>query len=192
MRKHIINFNGPTNLSSFGIHVAPKFYLGLEEFNFCRILLEHKVAYVPAFSYNQARFDGQVLHLYYLNKYDGCTYHYATMYGVKRIPDDVDQVIKIRKRLQTAGIVDYVFDNETFRQVYGEHFQAAFNIWEKLFLSQNNITASNTDPRFTFNITYDKIDILKEPIRTNWNNFKRANNLYDMPADINSILSILD
>ena len=54
---HNINqFQGPSNLSDFGIPIPennPVATLGLEEFNFCDILLRNKLMYLPAYSHNQ-------------------------------------------------------------------------------------------------------------------------------------------
>jgi hypothetical protein len=190
---HNINqFQGPSNLSDFGIPIPennPVATLGLEEFNFCDILLSNKLMYLPAYSHGQ-NYNGDEVKLFYLNQQVNPkqTYHYATIRGVERIENNVGIIGQIRQQLIEEGFPIYVQNNQHFQHLFAENFLEAFEMWMRYFNS-SVITAFQHDFRFVVNVRYNEIEIFDQPQPKNWNNFIRASVLFDDPEDALGLLN---
>lgn len=173
------NWTSPQSLSSFGIIIANEKrvkILGLEEFNFCNALnnvrfKDYHLAYIPAFS-TCSRNSIEKLELFASN--NGQVYHYATLFDIVQINNEVDE---IRTILKEEGFVDFVLNNKEFKAEFGDLYEKAINKWEECFHS-NNITGKGTEKRFVVNTLYKKIIWNNPFVKVNWNNLKHANNLY--------------
>lgn len=191
-------WSAPQSLSTFGIPISntiqPVKHLGLEEFNFTNILRKEKLAYVPHFSSLNAEKNNHIIYkiikLFYFDRVTHCSYHYANLYNVQRIHEDIQE---LRNRLTEIGLDQFVINNYDFQNNYGNIlYPIAINKWLECF-NANNITANGVEQRFILNVKYEKLEIFDSPIaRDEWNDFNFASNLYnesiplqDLLADIN-------
>jgi hypothetical protein len=166
------DFLGPQNLSSFGIEIAPKLTLGLEEFNFIDILKENKLAFVPAFS-TRIRQDVDFLELFYYDKQNKTNVKYAELKGIQQIAND--EVISIRKMLRD-DFMNQVLANERWENVFGVNTEIAKNSWKKYYNTDTVFPKKRDVFRFVLNVRYKEINFLFKP--TNFINLNFANNLY--------------
>ncbi|MCL6102393.1 MAG: hypothetical protein M1292_07875 [Bacteroidetes bacterium] len=181
-------WTSPVSLSTFGIPIPqqnPKKHLGLEEFNFIKIMKDRKLAYIPCFSSSRAgSFD---IDLFYLNDVNHTTYHYATLKGVRSIQKN--EIAGLRQDLITAGLPQWVANDARFQDNYGpELFPIALEKWNLLF-NCNNIIANRTDDRFILNVRYEEL-IQEEAVRVGWNNLHFASRLY--PNEANPLAELAD
>jgi hypothetical protein len=175
------NFTVPKSLSSFGIPIRLKGhakYLGLEEFNFCKILRDFKFnnyhfAYIPCFS-NCRRTNLEKLDLFFSAR-NGITIHYATLFDVEQL--SVKEICELRDSLLAAGFPNFVENSPDFQNNYQYLFEPALAIWKNNF-NQDNILARGHDPRFVLNVKYKSIQFHSITNRVPWSNFKRARALY--------------
>ncbi len=109
-------WTSPVSLSTFGIPIPqqnPKKHLGLEEFNFIKIMKDRKLAYIPCFSSSRAgSFD---IDLFYLNDVNHTTYHYATLKGVRSIQKN--EIAGLRQDLITAGLPQWVANDASVMSI---------------------------------------------------------------------------
>lgn len=177
------NFTAPQSLSTFGIPIRLKRnikYLGLEEFNFSKKLTEIKfenknLAYIPCFS-ETIRPNLTQLDLFY-SAGNNVTIHYATLYGVQQIANDISQINQIRQRLNEELFMEWVANNQEFQNNYAELFGLTIEVYRQNFRS-NHVIAEGHDDRFVFNILYDKVIFHNPEILVPWANLKRARHLY--------------
>ncbi len=155
------DFLGPQNLSSFGIEIAPKLTLGLEEFNFIDILKENKLAFIPAFS-TCIRSKVDLVELFYYNIQNRTNVKYAELKGVKQIANE--EVISIREMLGD-DFVSQVLANEKWENVFGINADIAKKTWKKYYTSDCVFPKKKDALRFVLNVRYEEI------------NFKINNNL---------------
>ncbi|MHA8056652.1 hypothetical protein VR611_11935 [Aquirufa nivalisilvae] len=177
------NFTAPESLSDFGIEISnanKRKYLGLEEFNFCPILLDFKfenqhVAYIPCFSSN-LRPPINRLKLFYRER-PGVTIHYATLINVSQIEQDKSLIQNLRKSLEIAGFPSYVENSLEFQRNYVSLFEPAFATWKQNFES-DTIIAKRTVNRFIVNAFFESIEFHDSDNIVNWSNLKRASVLF--------------
>lgn len=179
------HWTAPQSLSTFGIPISNKLhkkYLGLEEFNFCKILekfrFENKaVAFIPCFN-TKVRNPVQKLELFYHVGNGGGIRHYATMFEVEQIDEkDSTQIDRLRAALQKVGFTDYVRGSSDFQLNYGDLFFPAVKTWNEYFKS-NKIIAKKTEKRFVVNVFYKSIVFHALERNVNWQNFNYASRLY--------------
>ena len=177
------NWSAPQSLSTFGIPIRGNRnikYLGLEEFNFSKkltgIKFENKnLAYIPCFS-ETIRPNLTQLDLFY-SAGDNVTIHYATLYGVQQIANDIYQINKIRNTLNEEHFIEWVANNQEFQNNYAELFGLTIEVYRRNFRS-NHVIAEGHDDRFIFNVLYDKVIFHNPEIQVPWANLKRARHLY--------------
>ena len=167
------DFLGPQNLSSFGIEIAPKLTLGLEEFNFVDILKENKLAFIPAFS-TCIRSKVDLVELFYYDKQNKINVKYAELKGVQQIKNE--EVISIRAMLGD-DFVRQISTNERWENVYGINADNAKNYWKKYYHTDSVFPKRRDALRFVLNVKYEEINFLFKP--TNFINLNFANNLYN-------------
>ena len=174
-------WTSPQSLSTFGISLIKKHeikYLGLEEFNFCKILRSFKyenkhVAFIPAYS-NCIRPFIDKLDLFYSNG-RGVTIHYATLFDVEQLT--LKEIPNLRNSLIASGFRDFVETSTGFQNNYQNLFQSALKIWKTNF-NNNNIISSGHNTRFVLNIKYKSIKFHSLSNQVAWSNLKRARALY--------------
>lgn len=177
------NFNAPQSLSNFGIEIYnanKRKYLGLEEFNFCPILLDFKfenqhVAYIPCFS-SKLRPSIDQLKLFYRER-PGVTIHYATLFNVSQIEQDKSRIQNLRKSLEIAGLSSHVENSLDFQRNYESLFESALATWKQNFGS-DAIIAKRTKNRFIVNTFYESIEFHEAGNIVDWSNLKRASVLF--------------
>ena len=167
------DFLGPQNLSSFGIEIAPKLTLGLEEFNFIDILKENKLAFIPAFS-TCIRSKVDLVELFYYDKQNKINVKYAELKGVQQIAND--EVISIRAMLGD-DFVNKVLANERWDLVFGEESINAKERWKKYYQTNSVFPKRRDELRFVLNVKYEEIN-LDFPAE-NFANLNFARNLYN-------------
>ena len=167
------DFLGPQNLSSFGIEIAPKLTLGLEEFNFIDILKENKLAFIPAFS-TRIRQDVDFLELFYYDKQNKTNVKYAELIDVQQIANE--EVISIRKMLGN-DFVNQVLANERWDLVFGVESINAKERWKKYYQTNSVFPKRRDELRFVLNVKYEEINFDFEP--ENFDNLNFARNLYN-------------
>lgn len=175
------NWTAPQSLSKFGIPVINKTelkHLGLEEFNFCKILrdfnFENKhVAYIPSFSTCNRPFIKK-LDLFYHNA-KGITIHYATLFDVEQLT--IKEIPNLRTQLIASGFQNFVQTSPDFQNNYQNLFQPALKIWKTNF-NNNTIISSGHNTRFVINIKYKSIKFHSLSNQVAWSNLKRARALY--------------
>ena len=175
------NWTAPQSLSKFGIPVINKTelkHLGLEEFNFCKILRDFKfenkhVAYIPGFSTCNRPFINK-LDLFYRNA-KGITIHYATLFDVEQLT--IKEIPNLRPQLIASGFQNFVETSPDFQNNYQNLFQSALKIWKTNF-NNNNIISSGHNTRFVLNIKYKSIKFHRLSNQVAWSNLKRARALY--------------
>ncbi len=174
-------WTAPQSLSTFGIPVSNKHdikYLGLEEFNFCKVLADFTfqtkhVAFIPSYSCCPRPFI-EKLNLFHSNG-RGLTVHYATLYDVEQL--NISEIDALRSSLIASGFPNFVETNFDFQNNYQNLFQPALKIWQKNF-NTNNIISPAHNPRFVLNIKFNSIEIFSQPKQVDWSNLKRARILY--------------
>ena len=177
------NWTAPQSLSTFGIPIIGNRnskFLGLEEFNFSQkvtgIEFENKkLAYIPCFSETVRPYLSE-LELFY-SAGNNTTLHYATLYNVQQISDN--QIIDIRKKLNQEGFIEWVENNQEFRENYNVFFAPALREFTKFYEESNGIIANGHEVRFVFNVLYDKVIFHHPEIQVPWANLKRARHLYE-------------
>ena len=175
------NWTAPQSLSTFGIPVINKHdikYLGLEEFNFCKILKSFKfdkkqVAYIPSFSTCNRPFIKKI-DLFYLNA-KGITIHYATLFDVEQLT--TKEIPNLRNLLIASHFPKFVQTNPDFQNNYKNLFQPALKVWMKNF-KNNTIISTGHNTRFVLNIKYKSIKFHRLSNQVAWSNLKRARALY--------------
>jgi hypothetical protein len=175
------DFTAPQSISTFGIPIRVKSdlkYLGLEEFNFCKILNDFKfnnyhLAYIPCYS-TCRRPTLDKLDLFF-SAGNGITIHYATLFDVEQL--SVKEICKLRESLLASGFPNFVENSPDFQNNYQNLFEHALAIWKNNF-NQDNILASGHDPRFILNVKYKSIQFYSMDNIVPWANFKRARALY--------------
>ena len=176
------NWRAPQSLSTFGIPIIGNRitkYLGLEEFNFSLkvtgIEFENKkLAYIPCFSEKVRPYQSE-LELFY-SAGNNVTMHYATLYGVQQISDN--QIIDIRRKLNQEDFMEWVENNQEFRENYDVFFAPAMREFIRFYEESNRIIANGHEVRFVFNVLYDKVIFHNPEIQVPWANLKRARHLY--------------
>jgi hypothetical protein len=174
------NWIAPQSLSKFGIPVVNKTelkHLGLEEFNFCKILTKFKfenkyVAYIPCYSTCKRPFIDK-LDLFFYDG-NGITIHYATLFDVEQLTDEISE---LRNSLLDAGFPNFVETCTDFQNNYKNLFEPTLAIW-KINFNQDNILAKGHEPRFVVNVKYTYIQFHSPTNIVPWSNLKRARALY--------------
>lgn len=178
-------WTAPQAHSTFGIPITSKLvtkYLGLEEFNFCKILenfrFENKsVAFIPCFS-TKVRNPVKKLEMFYHVGNGGGTLHYATMYEVEQIDEkDHHQIERLRIALRKAGLPDYVANSNEFQANYGDLFLSAVKIWN-VYFNSNKIIAAKKEKRFVVNVCFKSIEFHSPEQNVNWQRLNFASKLY--------------
>ena len=164
------DFLGPQNLSSFGIEIAPKLTLGLEEFNFIDILKKNKLAFIPAFS-TCIRSKVDLVELFYYDKQNKINVKYAELIGVQQIKNE--EVNSIRTMLGN-DFVNQVLANESWDLVFGVESINAKERWEKYYQTNSVLPKRRDELRFILNVKYEEINFIFDK-KTNFERFKNLN-----------------
>jgi len=175
------NFTVPQSISTFGIPIRVKSnlkYLGLEEFNFCKILNDFKfnnyhLAYIPCYS-TCLRPNLDKLDLFF-SAGNSLTIHYATLFDVEQLTDK--EISELRDSLLAAGFPNFVENSLDFQNNYQNFFEPALTLW-RINFNQDNILAKGHDPRFILNVKYKSVQFHSLDNTVPWANFKRARALY--------------
>lgn len=175
------NWIAPQSLSKFGIPVVNKTelkHLGLEEFNFCKILTKLKfenkyVAYIPCYSTCIRSFINK-LDLFFYDG-NGISIHYATLSDVEQLT--TKEIPNLRKLLKASQFPEFVQTNPDFQKNYKNLFQPALKVWMKNF-KNNTIISTGHNTRFVLNIKYKHIQFHSPTNIVPWSNLKRARALY--------------
>ena len=175
------NFTAPQSISTFGIPIRLRGdlkHLGLEEFNFCKILRDFKfnnynLAYIPCYS-TCLRHNLDKLDLFF-SAGNGVTIHYATLFDVEQL--SIEEISELRFSLLAARFPNFVENSPDFQNNYQNLFEPALAIWKNNF-NQDNILARGHDPRFVLNVKYKSIQFHSIVNSVPWSNFKRARALY--------------
>ena len=174
-------WTSPQSLSTFGIPVIKKHelkHLGLEEFNFCKILRDFKfnnyhLAYIPCYS-TCLRPNLDKLDLFF-SAGNGVTIHYATLFDVEQL--SIEEISELRFSLLAARFPNFVENSPDFQNNYQNLFEPALAIWKNNF-NQDNILARGHNPRFVLNVKYKSIQFHSIENRVPWSNFKHARALH--------------
>lgn len=169
------DFLGPQNLSSFGIEIAPKLTLGLEEFNFIDILKENKLAFIPAFS-TCIRSKVDLVELFYYDKQNRTNVKYAELKGVQQIANE--EVISIRKMLGD-DFVRQILTNESWNLVFGVESENAKERWKKYYQTNSVFPKRRDELRFVLNVKYEEIKLKFESYNEKFINLNYASILYN-------------
>jgi len=178
-------WTAPQSLSKFGIPISGEnqmAYLGLEEFNFCEILLnftldDFSYAFIPSHSTCERPFIEE-LYLFYSDGFsDGYlqTRHYATLYQVEQLCDSEIKIL--RDKLIEVGFDKFVQTSTSFKRNYGDLHPEALEVWNNNFKC-NNVLAEAHIPRFVLNVKFKSIIHHDPPIVVSWGSLKRARALY--------------
>ena len=179
------NWTAPQAHDDFGIPIqaAGKYqFLGLEEYNFCKVLQEFRtpkklrVAYVPCFSVAREGLLYPEIDLYYQEGDGHGTKKYATIYKVSQIPQE--DIRELRELLTLAGLPDYVANSHPFGLPNDAPLaMAAIAAWKDCF-AQNNTIAQANEPRFALNTYFKTIQFYSPHIEVPWAHLNFARPLY--------------
>ena len=164
------DFLGPQNLSSFGIEIAPKLTLGLEEFNFIDILKENKLAFIPAFS-TCIRSKVDLVELFYYDKQNKINVKYAELKGVQQIANE--EVISIRAMLGD-DFVSQIVENPRWVEVFDGHSENAIKRWMEYYNTHSVFPKKKDALRFVLNVKYEEIKF-KPDYKFDFERFKNLN-----------------
>ena len=151
-------------LDSFGIPINKKTF-GLEEFNFNPFYLKHKVAYVPCYGTERFYHRPIIKELRLIYKIaPRCYKHYATLYNIESFEDNDIPNLK--------GLIEPHLNEIYFRQAYQAFFGLDFPLFQQAItnsLGSNIIASNHNNSSFVVNLKYEKIEILKKPIKCGLN-----------------------
>lgn len=164
------------------------YYFGLEDWNNCKQLRKHKLAYLDSFR-SSARLD------YYerielLNFNNGIIYHVGRIENVKRIKcKEIPEIKKLITRENWLAQVETDFNAiQDLREI------ANHNEYMQCWNSEEIVAPTNEG--FIVNIRYDKLVFFENPINItalnpNVNNlWRRLTQLYEVPSNLENLFNL--
>jgi hypothetical protein len=164
------------------------YFFGLEEWNNCKILRKHKLAYLDSFR-SFARLENYE-RIELLNFNNGIVYHIGTLYGVKRIK--CLEIPEIKKILNSENWLIHV-END-FNAILDLREITDHDEYMHCWNSEDIVAPINKG--FIVNIRYDRLIFFDNPINLTELNpninqrWRRLIQLYEVPQNLENLFNL--